>query len=91
MKYAIAILLLFWTQFIHAGEESADDVAKRVIADPISENKLSYEKVFPMGIGSKSEDFLLADAGDHSRDLMRNYILSDSVTEKVRIIISLSP
>jgi hypothetical protein len=85
MKHAIAILLLVWSSFLHAGEESPDDIAKRVIAEPISENKLSGEKDFPQGIGSSQEDFLLADAGDHSRDLMRDYMLGNSATEKVRI------
>lgn len=85
MKTAVALLILAWSSFLQAGEESANDIAKRVIAEPMSENKLSREKEFPQGIGSRQEDFLLADAGDHSRDLMRNYMLSDSATEKVRI------
>ena len=85
MKHTIAILMLVCSSFLQAGEESAADVAKRVIAQPIAENKLAGEKERPEGIGSRQEDFQLADAGDHSRDLIRTYMLSDSVTEKVRI------
>jgi hypothetical protein len=85
MQHTVVILMLVCCSFLQAVEESANDVAKRVIAAPIAENKLAREKEHPQGIGSRQEDFQLADAGDNSRNLIRAYMLSESVTEKVRI------
>jgi hypothetical protein len=71
-------------------QKSANEVAKRVIAD-IAEPFLEYHPVIAsekrrlQGVGSSHEDFQLAEGGVHSRDLLRSYMLSNAASEKVRV------
>jgi hypothetical protein len=85
MKHIIALLLLVSASSSFAVEESADDIAKRVIVDRSSAHILlptgpiSYVPPRPPG-----EDQLAA-AAIKAFDALTTYILSDAVPEKVRI------
>ena len=84
MNHIISILLFSSVISLSASEESAVDIAKRVIADQSS----AYTPGMNLTISSGSndpKDIELAVAAKKSNEVLRLYMLGDAVPEKIRI------